>query len=228
MYGTIFSLFRRAVAGRWEDAYYDFVSKVRADLATLNASLRPAISNSLSNTHLSNQDGSGASGGAITPPPPPGISVEEIASEDLRVGEAINTYALENALTYELLDYQEKVVLQGFCPMSMSQAPLLCSLRQEIRILMPGLGNDSGVTQLSILNPADGRANQTPDNIDGHLPESTNSGEAGSCLFSRHLEGPVVSEGSVSFHLAHIMEQLRTANEMFITDNDAHKYLFIQ
>ena len=80
MYGTIFSLFRRAVAGRWGDAYYDFVSKVRADLATLNASLRPAISNSLSNTHLSNQDGSGASGGAITPPPPPGISVEDIAS----------------------------------------------------------------------------------------------------------------------------------------------------
>jgi hypothetical protein len=96
--------------------------------------------------------------------PPPSISAEDIASQDLRVGDAIDTYAWDNPLAYEPLDYREEVLLQGFTPMSMSQALPLDSLPQATRVLLPELGIDSGVTELSILNPADSRAYQMPDN----------------------------------------------------------------
>ena len=166
-------------------AYYGFLAKARADLAALNASLPPAASTSLtsnswSSTPLSDQDGPGASGGGGVMAPPPSISAEDIASQDLRVGNAIDTYAWDNPLAYEPLDYREEVLLQGFTPMSMSQALPLDSLPQATRVLLPELGIDSGVTELSILNPADSRAYQMPDNAVGHIPESANSGEVSS------------------------------------------------
>jgi hypothetical protein len=111
---------------------------------------------------------------------PPSLSAEDITSQDLRVGDAIDTYAWENPLAYKPLDYREEVLLQGFTPMSMSQALPLGSLPPATRVLLPELGIDSGVTQLSILNPADSRAYQTQDNTVRHIPESDNSGEAGS------------------------------------------------
>jgi hypothetical protein len=110
----------------------------------------------------------------------PGISAEAIASQDLRIGNPIDTSPWDNPLAYEPLDCREGVVLQGFTPMTMSQALRLGSLPQAARVLLPELRIDSGVIQLSILNPADSRAYQTPGNTVGHIPESANSGEAGS------------------------------------------------
>ena len=52
--------------------------------------------------------------------PPPDISAVDIASQDLRIGDAIDTYAWDNPLAYEPLDYREEVLLQGVTPMNMS------------------------------------------------------------------------------------------------------------
>ena len=114
----------------------------------------------------------------------PGISAEAIASQDLRIGDAIDTSPWDNPLAYEPLDYREEVLLQGFTPMTMSQALPIGSLPQAARVLLPELRIDSGVIQLSILNPADSRAYQTPGNTVGHIPESANSGEAASSYSS--------------------------------------------
>jgi len=100
----------------------------------------------------------------------PGISAEAIASQDLRIGDAIDTSPWDNPLAYEPLDCREEVLLQGFTPMTMSQALPLGILPQAARVLLPELRIDSGVIQLSILNLANSRAYQTPDNTVGHIP----------------------------------------------------------
>lgn len=203
-------------------AYYGYVAKARADLADLNASLPQA-----SNTSPIDQNGQGAAGGGNEFVPPPGMSAQDIASQDLGVGDVIDAYAWNNPLAYEPLDYREEVLLQGFTPMSMSQALPLGSQPQATRVMLPELGIDSRVSELDILDLADSRAYQTPVNAVGHIPESANSGEAGSSWFFGHLESPIVGEGSVFFHLPQIADQLRNGEEVFvITDNGAQQYLY--
>ncbi|HEU0020629.1 MAG TPA: sortase [Dehalococcoidia bacterium] len=203
-------------------AYYGFVARARADLANLNASLPPAADAS-----LSEQAVPGVSGGGSALVPPSGISAPAIASQDLRIGDAIDTYAWDSPLAYEPLDYREQVLLQGFTPWSMSQALPVGSQPQATRIIVPELGIDSRVSELSILNLSDSRTYQTPDNAVGHIPESANSGEAGSSWYFGHLESPIVGEGSVFFHLPRIAEQLKNGEEVFvITDNGVHQYLY--
>lgn len=207
-------------------AYYGFVAKARADLADLNASLPSAASTSLSGSSI-DQDGQGVSGGGGKFPPPSSISAQDIARQELLVGDDIDASAWDDPLGYEPLDYREEVLLQGFTPMSMSQALPLGSQPQATRVMLPELGIDSRVSELSILNLEDSRAYQTPDNAVGHIPESANSGEAGSSWFFGHLESPIVGEGSVFFQLPKIADQLRNGKEVFvITDNGTRQYLY--
>jgi hypothetical protein len=203
-------------------AYYGFVAKARADLVNLNASPPQAA-----DPPSSNQDLQGMSGGGSALLPPPGISAQDIANQDLRIGDATDSYAWDDPLAYEPLEYREGILLQGFIPMTMSQALPVGTEPPATRILLPELGIDSRVTELSIQNLSDSRAYQTPDQAVGHIPESANSGEAGSSWFFGHLESPIVGEGSAFFHLPQIAERLRNGGEVFvITDNGTHQYLY--
>ena len=55
--------------------------------------------------------------------------------------------------------------------MSKSRTMPLGTLPQVVLALLAEWGIDSAVTQLSILNPPDSRAYQTPDNTVRHIPE---------------------------------------------------------
>ena len=112
-------------------AYYGFVAKARADLVNLNVS-SPI-------DHQSGQD-LAAGGGSPAVIPPPGITAEDIASQKLRVADAIDTYAWDDPLAYEPLDYRAEVLLRGFTPMSMSQALPVGSQPQASRLILPELG----------------------------------------------------------------------------------------
>ena len=51
------------------------------------------------------------------------------------------------------------------------------------RIMIPSIGINSGITELSIVDLGDSRAYESPDNTVGHIPESANAGEQGPSWF---------------------------------------------
>jgi LPXTG-site transpeptidase (sortase) family protein len=197
-------------------AYYGFAANARADLADLNASLPP-----VADTNQDAPDG----GSALVRPS--GIPARGIANQDLRIGNSIDAYAWDNPLAYEPWDYREQALLDGFIPMSMSESRLVGSQPRATRLMLPNLGIDSRVSELPILNLSDSRTYQMPDHAVGHIPETANSGEAGSAWFFGHLESPLIGEGSVFFHLPQIAEQLRNGETVFvITDNGINQFLY--
>ena len=210
-------------------AYYVYAAKARADLAQLNVTL-PVTDHPL----LAEREATASSRATpdviepiIPVAPPPGISAVGIADQNLFAGDPKDAQAWNEPLAYEPQDYRQRVLLQGFTPLSKEEALSVGSQPAATRIILPGLGIDSGVNELSILNLADSRAYRTPINTVGHIPESANPGESGSSWFFGHLESPIAGEGSVFFQLPKIANMLRNGEDVFVvTDNDAYQYLY--
>ena len=85
------------------------------------------------------------------------------------------------------------------------------------RILVPLIGVDSAVDELQILDLGDSRSYETPDNVVGHIPETSNPGESGAGWFFGHLESPIRGEGNVFTHLPRIPELLKDGDPVYVT-----------
>ena len=206
--------------------FYLYAAKARADLAELNLSL-PEVFKATSDSPLANPSNSLPATDAVEVAPPPGIPASAISAQRLSPSESLQTDLWSDPLSYEPLDYRKQVLLQGFTPMSTSQALPLGSQPPATRIMIPDINVDSGVNQLKILDLDDSRAYETPANTVGHIPEVANVGEAGSAWFFAHLESPLVGEGSVFYNLPKIPDLLRDGKDVFIiADAGAHQYLY--
>ena len=84
-------------------------------------------------------------------------------------------------------------------------------------ILIPLIGVDSGIEELEVLDLGDNRAYETPDNVVGHIPSTSNPGELGSGWFFGHLESPLRGEGDVFAGLPRIPDLLRAGDPVYIT-----------
>ena len=84
-------------------------------------------------------------------------------------------------------------------------------------ILIPLIGVDSDVKELQVLDLGDNRAYETPDNVVGHIPSTSNPGELGSGWFFGHLESPLRGEGDVFARLPGIPDLLRAGEPVYIT-----------
>ena len=95
------------------------------------------------------------------------------------------------------------------------------------RIQIPIIGVDSNVSELRILDLGNSRAYETPDNVIGHIPETSNPGEKGNGWFFGHLESPFKGEGSVFRRLPQIPEHLRNGDAVFVSvESQDGKYLY--
>ena len=116
----------------------------------------------------------------------------------------------------------------GFRAISKSDvlAPHLGS--KTTRITVPSIGVESDIKELEILDLGDSRAYETPNNAVGHIPESSNPGEAGNGWFFGHLESPIKGEGNVFQRLPDIPEQLRNGDDVYVTleNEEGHVFLY--
>ena len=88
----------------------------------------------------------------------------------------------------------------GFEPVSISDLGLLLKDRAPAtRIRIPMIKLDSGIEDLGIVDLGDSRAYETPNQIVGHIPSTSDPGEQGNGWFFGHLESPIRGEGNV-FH----------------------------
>ena len=113
--------------------------------------------------------------------------------------------------------YQESGLPKGYRPVSDYEAAVpggTASVAQ--RILMPAIKLDSVVNELAIVDHGDSRAYETPKNVVGHIPETSNPSERGNAWFFGHLESPIRGEGSVFRRLPEIPELLRVGDPVYV------------
>ena len=95
------------------------------------------------------------------------------------------------------------------------------------RIRIPAIGVDSSVEDLLILDLGDSRAYETPDNVVGHIPDTSNPGEVGNGWFFGHLESPFQGEGNVFQNLPKIPKLLQEGDPVYITvESDDGEFLY--
>lgn len=96
------------------------------------------------------------------------------------------------------------------------------------RISVPSIGIDSDITELQILDLGSSREYETPKNTVGHIPQSSNPGEAGNAWFFGHLESPIKGEGNVFQRLPDIPEKLRNGDEVLVEleNEEGHVFLY--
>lgn len=181
-------------------AYYGYSANAKSGLDDLVAVLEPRAVNSIT--------GSSASNVSLYP------------------GKAVTADSWDNLFGYEPAFLREQALLGGFSPIGESSIGPT-DIPPSTRILVPAIGVDSTISELSILDRGDTRAYESPDNTVGHIPESANAGERGTSWFFGHTESPISREGSVFFNLQKVPEKLRDGEDVFIiTDNGANQFLY--
>ena len=238
--GIIVFLFGVALLGTG-GAYYGYAAKARADLDSLNVSVPGTAAEGDrfgKQGYLTTVDQSPEWVQGVPPVwpqwtsaenlarPLPSISGAAINSQRLYPGESLTSANWSNPLSYEPLEFRQRLLLEGFQPLETGQL-LPGTQAAATRLIVPAIGVDSGIEELLILDLGGSRAYETPDNIVGHIPETANAGEAGSAWFFGHTESPTLGEGSVFLDLRHVPEKLRNGEDVYIiTDNGQLQFLY--
>jgi len=181
-------------------AYYGYSASAKSNLDDLASVFEPRTVNSIT--------GSAASSISLFP------------------GKAVTADSWGDPFGYEPAYLRQRELLDGFFPIGESGITI-SDIRSSTRILVPSIGVDSTISELSILDLGDSRAYESPDNTVGHIPESANPGEQGTSWFFGHTESPISREGSVFFNLQKVPEKLRNREDVFIiTDNGVNQFLY--
>ena len=156
----------------------------------------------------------------------PAITGSSASNVSLFPGKAIGSEWWDNPSGYEPAYFRETALLDGFSPVG-EYGVAIANIQPSTRILVPSIGVDSTISELSILDLGDNRSYESPDNTVGHIPESANAGEQGTSWFFGHTESPISREGSVFFNLQKVPEKLRNGEDVYIiTDNGVNQFLY--
>ena len=156
----------------------------------------------------------------------PAITGSTASNVSLFPGKAISAESWDNPSGYEPAYFRETALLVGFSPVS-EYGMTISNIQPSTRILVPSIGVDSPISELSILDLGDSRSYESPDNTVGHIPESADAGEQGTSWFFGHTESPISREGSVFFNLQKVPEKLRNGEDVYIiTDNGVNQFLY--
>lgn len=148
------------------------------------------------------------------------------AKVSLFPGISVSADSWDRPFVYEPAYFKEKALLDGFSPIGDSGVTL-SEIPSSTRILVPAIGIDSTISELSILDIGNNRVYESPDNTVGHIPETPNAGEPGTSWFFGHTESPISREGSVFFNLQQVPDKLRKDEDVFIiTDNGFNQFLY--
>ena len=76
-------------------------------------------------------------------------------------------------------------------------------------IRIPSINVDATVVDLGIIDVANERSYETPDNTVGHIPETPNPGQPGRGWFFGHLESFTTDEGNIFRHLPEVTDLIK-------------------
>ena len=160
-------------------------------------------------------------------PVAPLVSDSAISALRLYPAEAIRPSYWENPLEYEPPSYVESSMIQGFRAIDPGSIAPMGTLSAPTGIHIPSIGVDTDVDGLQILDLGDSRAYETPKHVVGHIPQSSNPGEAGSVWLFGHLESPIAGEGNVFYNLPKIPDLLRQGEDVYtVVESGGTDYLY--
>jgi sortase (surface protein transpeptidase) len=119
--------------------------------------------------------------------------------------------------------------LEGFIPLSPQGQPSLSGLQgQGERIIIPALGVDAAIEELTVRDLGDSAAYETPKFTVGHIPETPNPGSHGNGWYFGHLESPVLGEGNVFAALPQVPDLLRAGEDVHVIIQSGNRqYLYL-
>ena len=89
-------------------------------------------------------------------------------------------------------------------------------------IRIPSINVDATVVDLGIIDVANERSYETPDNTVGHIPETPNPGQQGKGWFFGHLESFTAGEGNIFRHLPEVADLIKEDPvDIYLQTNDA-------
>ena len=95
------------------------------------------------------------------------------------------------------------------------------------RITIPAIAVDSVVEDLAIIDLGNSSAYETPKNVVGRIPSTSNPGEQGNGWFFGHLESPIRGEGNVFSRLPEIPGLLKNGDPVYVSIlSDNAEYLY--
>ncbi len=187
-------------------AYYGYSASAKSNMDDLASVFEPRTVTSI--TSITSITGSAATSVSLFP------------------GKAVTADSWGDPFGYEPAFLRQQELLDDFSPIG-EAGVTIDDIQPSIRILVPSIGVDSAISELSILDLGESRAYESPDNTVGHIPESADAGERGTSWFFGHTESPISREGSVFFNLQQVPEKLRSGKDVFIiTDNGANQFLY--
>ncbi len=110
---------------------------------------------------------------------------------------------------------EESTLMQGFTPWSNDVQTNLSPDRVPVKLTISSINLDSEIIPLSIINAGDSKSYETPKDIVGHIPKTSNPGGLGSMWLFGHLESPIRGEGNIFSRLPEIPEWLREGRPVY-------------
>ncbi|MFH1141502.1 MAG: sortase [Chloroflexota bacterium] len=164
---------------------------------------------------------------SVGSPLPDGGSLPDPASLRLYPGERVAFSFWAEPWAAQAVSAAGEEAPQGFLPVGQFVLGARGTLPHATRIRIPAIGVDAGVRQLRILNLGHSREYETPKNVVGHIPESSNPGEEGNAWFFGHLQSPIRGEGAVFQDLPLIPGILRPGQRVYVElDSPSISYLY--
>lgn len=140
----------------------------------------------------------------------------DLASQvNLFPGRAVTPEYWTDLSAYEPLSIRLHRWFDGFTPVDEHDL-MFANIPPVDRIMVPAIGVDSAVSELSIVDLGDTRHYESPNNTVGHIPETGPGRENRNSWFFGHTESPISREGSVFFNLQSVPEKLRAGDDILI------------
>ena len=141
-------------------------------------------------------------------------------------GKAVAEESWNDLFGYEPLSVRQPRLLDGFTHIE-ETGLMISDMPPATRIIVPVIGIDSVVSELSILDLGDTRHYESPNNTVGHIPETGIGSKSRTAWFFGHTESPLSGEGSVFFNLQKVPAKLRDGEDVFIlTDHGDKQFLY--
>lgn len=150
-----------------------------------------------------------------------------VQAELIYPGEILNPALWRNPFLSDSRSPEEAELMKEFTQWSTDVQSHLTPHGVPVKLTINSINLDSQIVQLGIINVGDSRSYETPKDIVGHIPETSNPGGLGSMWLFGHLESPIRGEGNIFSRLPEIPDWLREGRPVYaLVDSENASYLY--
>ena len=130
-------------------------------------------------------------------------------------GEILNPVLWRNSFLADSALFEEAELMREFTAWSNDVFNEYELVGTPIKLTIDSINLDSQIIPLNIVNVEDSSSYETPKDVVGHIPETSNPGGSGSMWLFGHLESPIRGEGNIFSRLPEIPDLLRQGSRVY-------------